>query len=149
MNSVTLEAWIGLGNLCLNKHWRLNAKKLSICIKKLCVIILLEPDALLANKISWNSYLIVSLIVHEIEGLTVVVEILHLFGKQKYVLKLGARITGLINNAARTKIANLIADKRTALTWLYVLELNDGIVLIVNLKAKAVLEICGTDSCHV
>ena len=109
----------------------------------------LEPDALLANKISRDSYLIVSLVVHEVEGLTVVVEVLHLFGEQKNVLKLGASVAGLINNAARTKVTNLIADKSAALTWLYMLELNDGVVLIVNLKAKAVLKICGADSCHV
>ena len=72
-----------------------------------------------------------------------------LFGDELHVFKFGSSIAGLIDDTTTFKVTDLVTDKRSALTRLYVLKFHDCVVLVVNLKAHAISEICRTNGCHV
>ena len=110
---------------------------------------LAEPLGGVADEVGGKLDLLVGLVVHEVVGAAVVVEILHLLGDELHVLKLGAGVAGLVDHAAGLEVTDLVADKGTALAGLDVLELNDRVVLVVDLEAHAVLEVCSADGCHV
>ncbi len=143
---VTLEARFGSSNLKLHEHLRLNADELFARIQQRCVVVFLQPLRVVANHVNRNRDLLEGIIVHEVVVGTVVVEVLHLLVLKAYLVKLGTCVEGVVNHTTRLDVAQLGANKSTALAGLYMLKLNNGAQLAVMVNAHAVLEIGGRDS---
>lgn len=78
----------------------------------------------------------------------IVVEVLELTGGEHNALELGAGVAGVLDDAAALDVAGLVAHKRAALARLDMLELDDGVDLVLNAETEAVLEVGGRNGRH-
>ena len=76
------------------------------------------------------------------------VEVLHLLGDELDALELGTGVAGILDHAAGLQILGLVAHEGATLAGLDVLELDDGVDLVLDLETHAVLEVGGGDGCH-
>ena len=144
---VALEARLGLGDLKLDEHLRLDADQLVAGVQQRCLVVFLQPLGSIAHRLGGNGHLLVGVVVHQPEVGTVVVQVLQLLGLKTHGVEFGARVEGVVHHAAGADVLELGAHERTALAGLHMLELNDGPQLVVVIDAHAVLEVGGGD-CH-
>ena len=148
LDGIALEARVGLDDGGLDEHRRGHAHELVVGEEQLAGVILAQPLGVLAHHILGNGNLLVGLVIHEDVVGAVVVEVLELTGGEHDALELGAGVAGVLDDAAALDVAGLVAHESAALARLDVLELDDGVDLVLNAETEAVLEVGGRDSRH-
>ena len=140
LNGIALEARVGLGDLGLDEHGRINTHEVLVCIQKLANVILAQPLRIIADEIGRDRNLIVGLHIHEVVVIAIAVEILHLGSGEGNALELRASVAGLLDNTTSPEVLGLIANERTALARLDMLELDDSAILSLILRPRPFLK---------
>ena len=149
LDGVALKARVGLDDGGLDEHRRGYAHELIVGEEQLADVVLAQPLGVLAHHVLGNGNLLIGLVVHEDVVGAVVVEVLELTGGEHDALELGAGVAGVLDDAAALDVAGLVAHKCAALARLDMLELDDGVDLVLNAETEAVLEVGGRNGRHI
>ena len=122
---VALETGFGVGDGKLHEKRRLNGKNITLVRADLDHLVLLDELQLVADLILIKRDLLIGIQIHEIEKVSVRVQVLHVLAVNTGFLKLLGGTERFLDDAAADDILQLGADESSALARFNVLELND------------------------